>query len=175
MTGIKEAIYRRRKIALLDRDGTIIEKVHHLIDPTRVHIIAYDLLRYLQEHNYALVVITNQSVIGYGMIDLEQAQAINHVMVKKYWKQGIFIDAVFMCPHTPRDRCDCRKPDMGLLHAVERKMTLDLNRSILIGDSQTDIQAGEDYGVATNILIPTNCPWYATDAVREHENLIGWR
>ena len=168
---VEKTIYWNRKIALLDRDGTIIEKVHHLIDPSHIRIIAHDLLRYLQEHDYALVVITNQSVVGYGMISVGQARGINHIVVRKYWEQGIFIDAVFMCPHKPEDNCDCRKPKPGLLHAVNVSMTLDPYRSVLIGDSESDVAAGRAYGIYTNILIPTDRPWHAMEKLEAHEAL----
>jgi len=169
---IEREIYHRRKIALLDRDGTIIEKVHYLSDPNDVKIIAYTLLHYLQDHDYALVMITNQSIIGRGIARICQVEEVNRTIMKKYRKQGIYIDAVFMCPHKPEDDCGCRKPRPGLLHAVNVSMTLDPYRSVLIGDEESDIMAGRAYGIYTNILIPTNRPWCAMEKLEAHEVLI---
>ena len=166
---VDTTIYRKRKIALLDRDGTIIQKIHHLFHPGDVHIIAYDLLRYLQEHGYALIVITNQSVIGRGIARICWAREVNRTVAKKYREQEIYIDAVFMCPHVPEDHCNCRKPRPGLLHAVDETMTMDLYRSVLIGDSESDVAAGRAYGIDTNILIPTDRPWHAMEKLEVHE------
>jgi len=169
---VEREIYRRRKIALLDRDGTIIQKVHHLSDPNDVKIIAYTLLHYLQDHGYALVVITNQSIIGRGIVHICRVEEVNRTVMEKYRKQGIYIDAVFMCPHKPEDDCGCRKPRPGLLHAVNVSMTLDPYKSVLIGDAEEDITAGRAYGIHTNILIPTNRPWCAMEQLEAHETLI---
>ena len=169
---VNTTIYRKRKIALLDRDGTIIQKIHYLSDPNDVKIIAYTLLRYLQDHGYALVVITNQSIIGHGIAHICRVQEVNHTVVRKYREQGIYIDAVFMCPHKPEDDCDCRKPRLGLLHAIDTAMTLDPYKSVLIGDSESDVAAGRAYGIYTNILIPTDRPWRAIEKLEAHEALV---
>jgi len=168
---IEREIYHRRKIALLDRDGTIIQKIHYLSDPNDVKIIAYTLLRYLQDHDYALVMITNQSIIGRGIAHICRVEEVNRTVMRKYHEQGIYIDAVFICPHKPEDNCDCRKPKPGLLHAVNVSMTLDPYRSVLIGDSESDVAAGRAYGIYTNILIPTDRPWHAMEKLEAHEAL----
>jgi len=169
---VEKVIYRKRKIALLDRDGTIIQKIHYLSNPDDVQIIAYTLLRYLQDRSYALVIVTNQSIINRGIAHTCRVEEVNRTVMRKYHKQGIYIDAVFMCPHKPEDNCDCRKPKPGLLHAVNVTMTLDPYRSVLIGDSESDIAAGQAYGIYTNILIPIDRPWCAMEKLEAHEARI---
>ena len=85
---IEREIYHRRKIALLDRDGTIIQKIHYLSDPNDVKIIAYTLLRYLQDHDYALVMITNQSIIGRGIAHICRVEEVNRTVMRKYHEQA---------------------------------------------------------------------------------------
>lgn len=171
---IERTIYCRRKIALLDRDGTIVEYHDgYLTDVKDICIIAYGLLRYLQDCGYALVVITNQSIISRGIATLCQVERVNDAIVNKYRKQNIYIDAVFMCPHQPDDECYCRKPKVGLLRAVDAAITMDRSRSVVIGDAESDVAAGQSYGIGTNILIPVNQPWHAMDELEIHERFIG--
>jgi len=102
-----------------------------------------------------IVIVTNQSVVGRGLVLPEEAKAINLKMVDAVVLAGGRIDAVYMCPHHPEQRCNCRKPRPGLLLQAAEDLLLDLPQSTLIGDALTDLQAGQAAGVGRLALVLT--------------------
>ena len=102
-----------------------------------------------------VVVVTNQSVVGRGLLSLQEAQEINDRLIHEVTQRGGRIDAVFMCPHTPGDNCLCRKPRPGLLQQAARALDLNLEASIMIGDALSDIAAGRAAGVQRVALVCT--------------------
>jgi D-glycero-D-manno-heptose 1,7-bisphosphate phosphatase len=76
-------------------------------------------------------------------------------MIDEIVEAGGRIDGLYMCPHSPEDGCNCRKPLPGLILQAAQALSLDLERSILIGDAVTDIQSGQAAGIPTNILVET--------------------
>jgi len=142
----------------LDRDGVIIENQENYVrswDDVVIFPEALKALARVSQSPYKIVVITNQSAVGRGLISLETAQEINERLVKIITQAGGRVDGVFMCPHTPQDLCNCRKPKPGLLLQAARALSLDLSRSILIGDAISDVQAGQAAGVYTTVLVRT--------------------
>jgi histidinol-phosphate phosphatase family protein len=135
---------------LLDRDGVILKLVDHLHNVEDVELLdgAADVIRQIGERGIPILVITNQSVIGRGLIDREGLRQIHERMGNLLADEGAKVDAVFYCPHTPEDDCFCRKPKPGLLYAAALKYKLDLRECILIGDQQSDMEAA----------IAANCP-----------------
>lgn len=140
----------------LDRDGVIIENrsayVRSWADVS-IYPEALTALASRRDDHYKIVIVTNQSVVGRGIISLEIAQAINERLVKEIVRAGGRIDKVFMCPHAPETGCNCRKPEPGLLLQACQELSLDLSRSIMIGDSLTDLKAGQSAGVGRNTLV----------------------
>jgi D-glycero-D-manno-heptose 1,7-bisphosphate phosphatase len=142
----------------LDRDGVIIENrdryIRSLTDvvfyPTA--LLALAKIRPLP---YKVVIVTNQSVVGRGIISLEAARRINFEIQKTVAEAGGRIDAIFMCPHAPEDGCACRKPQPGLLAQAAESLSLDLPRSILMGDALDDLSAGHAAGVKELVLLRT--------------------
>lgn len=142
----------------LDRDGVIIENVDTYIRSWEDVIFlpsSLDSLRKLNASVYKIVIITNQSAVGRGLISLAQAQEINQKAIDVILQTGGRVDGLFMCPHSPQEGCDCRKPLPGLILKAAELLTLDLQHSILIGDAITDIQSGQAAGIPTNILVKT--------------------
>jgi histidinol-phosphate phosphatase family protein len=101
------------------------------------------------------VIVTNQSAVGRGLISLETANEINSRLVNLIHQQGGQVDGVYMCPHKPDDGCFCRKPKPGLLVQAAKELSLDLQRSWMIGDAWSDVQAGQAAGVRQAILLKT--------------------
>src|SRR6266481_2579523 len=99
----------------LDRDGTLIVEVGYPNDPAQVELLpgAADALRELQR-DWLLVVISNQSGIGRGLITPEQATAVHDRFVAEFTAAGVAFAGFYYCPHAPDARCACRKPAPGL-------------------------------------------------------------
>jgi len=142
----------------LDRDGVVIRNRADYVrswDDVEFLPRAVSALSRLAASPYPIVFVTNQSVVGRGIISLEGAQAINRRLVSELRAQGCRIDGVFMCPHAPEDGCNCRKPKPGLLFQASEALGLDLSASVMIGDAWTDLQAGAAAGVPALALVLT--------------------
>lgn len=150
-------LYMRPAI-FLDRDGVIIENRDNYVrnwQDVKFLPGALQALSRLSESPYAVIIITNQSAVGRGMITLEQAQEINRRVVEVIVETCGRIDSVYMCPHGPDDQCACRKPKPGLLTQAAEEHNLDLSQSVLVGDALTDLLAGQAAGLSANILVLT--------------------
>lgn len=142
----------------LDRDGVLIENQPDYVRdwsqakifPEAIQALSLSLIR-----NYKVVIVTNQSAVGRGLISLKTADAINRHLVNTIRQQGGQLDAVYMCPHKPQDGCSCRKPKPGLFRQAARELSLDMRRSWMIGDAWSDLQAGQSAGVRHAILLRT--------------------
>jgi D-sedoheptulose 7-phosphate isomerase len=149
-----------RPVAFLDRDGVINERAapHQYVtgwDQFRWLDGVVPMLRGLSDRGFALMVITNQQGIGKGQLSEAGLEAIHAEMTRTLALEGISLTRVLHCPHREQDRCGCRKPRPGLIYRAlnETPFLIDLGRSVLIGDSPSDVQAGLAAGVGTRILI----------------------
>jgi len=142
----------------LDRDGVIIEnKTDYVRDWSQVNIF-YDAVHALSSpklEKYKIVIVTNQSAVGRGIIKLETAEIINTRLVRSIHELGGRVDGAYICPHAPDDGCECRKPKPGLLLRAAKEMSLDLKSSWMIGDAWSDVQAGQSAGVWGTIMVRT--------------------
>jgi D-glycero-D-manno-heptose 1,7-bisphosphate phosphatase len=93
--------------------------------------------------------------VGRGLISLKTAHEINQRLIDLIHDHGGRIDGVYMCPHKPEDACSCRKPLPGLLLQAARDLSLDVQRSWMIGDAWSDVQAGEAAGLQRTVLLKT--------------------
>jgi D-glycero-D-manno-heptose 1,7-bisphosphate phosphatase len=142
----------------LDRDGVIIRnRPGYVRDWSDVHIYpqAIDILNRVSSLPYRIVVVTNQSAIGRGLVTMSKAQEINQRLRREVQRAGGRIDRIYMCPHSPKDNCDCRKPKPGLLLQAAEELSLDLRRSLMVGDALTDLEAARVAGVPTRGLVRT--------------------
>ena len=142
----------------LDRDGVIIENLHNYVRSWSDVFIYPQALRALQKiHNseYKIFILTNQSAVGRGIISRSTADEINQRLVNEIESAGGRVDRVIICPHTPEDNCLCRKPLPGMVQEAAASTPIDINRSIMIGDSLSDIIAGQAAGVGRNVLVYT--------------------
>jgi D-glycero-D-manno-heptose 1,7-bisphosphate phosphatase len=142
----------------LDRDGVIIENNDSYVRSWTDVVFIPGSLEALARFNastYRIIIITNQSAVGRGLITLDCALAINRRVVDMISRQGGRIDGSYICPHSPQDDCECRKPRPGLLFQAAAALSLDLGRSILVGDALTDVMAGQNAGVRQTYLVRT--------------------
>jgi histidinol-phosphate phosphatase family protein len=147
---------RRRRFVVLDRDGTIVVERHYLSDPAEIALIpgAGGALRRLAEMDLGLVMITNQSAIGRGLLDAAGLDRIHERLAELLRDEGVSLDAIYACPHVPEDRCLCRKPGTALLERAAGELGFDPATSFVIGDKACDIDLGRRAG-ATTLLVET--------------------
>ena len=132
-----------KSAVFLDRDGVINVNRPGVFEP----------LRLLAQSNRAIVVVSNQSCIGRGLVDAEVVEAIHRAMVEEISRQGGRVDAVFFCPHRPDEGCDCRKPQPGLLLRAAQELDLSLTRSYVVGDAITDVEAALAVGCSPILVL----------------------
>ncbi len=145
------------KLIILDRDGVInYDSVDFIKTPDEWKPIpgSLEAIAHLTQRGYRVVVASNQSGIGRGLLDMAALNAINDKMWKAVNQAGGRIDAIFFCPHTTTDQCDCRKPATGMFREISQRFGLELNGVPAIGDSQRDLQAAAAAG-AMPVLVLT--------------------
>jgi D-glycero-D-manno-heptose 1,7-bisphosphate phosphatase len=133
----------------IDRDGTIIHDADYCSDPQQVRLLPgiVEALKRLKSQDFKLIIITNQSGIGRGFFSLEQYRAVEAEILRQLGND--LVDATYFCPHVPDNGCDCRKPAAGMILQAAREHRVDLRRSFLIGDKESDAQCGRNAGVRT--------------------------
>jgi len=142
----------------LDRDGVLIEnRSDYIRDWSHVRIFPQALraLATLKAQSCKIIVVTNQSAVGRGLVSIDIVQEINNKLVKISDEMGGKIDKIYTCPHTPEDGCECRKPKPGLLLQAAQDLSIDLQRSWMIGDAWSDLLAGQAAGVQGVVLLKT--------------------
>lgn len=144
-----------KKAIFLDRDGVINKDkdyVYKIKDFEFVENIFHNL-RYLQNLDFLLFVITNQSGIGRKYYTKEDFHCLNNWMIEKMENEGITISQVEYCPHHPDDFCDCRKPRIGMIKKILNDFDIDLSESWLIGDRISDIECAKNSKIKNTIKI----------------------
>ena len=146
------------RAVFLDRDGVLIEnRPDYVRDWSHVQILPRTLaaLSGFQREGFKIVVITNQSAVGRGLLTLQTAQEINDRLVQVIKESSSWVDSVYMCPHKPEDQCDCRKPKPGLLLQAAQELLIDLQASWMVGDAWSDLIAGQAAGLRGTIMVRT--------------------
>jgi D-glycero-D-manno-heptose 1,7-bisphosphate phosphatase len=139
-----------RRLALIDRDGTIIVDKVYLSDPDGIEFApgAIEGLRMLRDAGFALVLITNQSGIARGYFDAATLERIHDRLQSMLLEEGLRLEAIYFCPHGPDDGCDCRKPAPGMVTKAMRDLGFRPDEVVVVGDSDADMGAAEAAGVA---------------------------
>jgi D-glycero-D-manno-heptose 1,7-bisphosphate phosphatase len=151
---LTEAFITGKPAAFLDRDGVLNER------PPRKDYVkrpeefqwkpgAVDAVQILKRKGYRVFVVTNQAGIARGIMTEGDLADVHAVMTQTLEAEGANLDGIYHCPHGWDEGCSCRKPRPGMLYQAQKDHGLDLSRSILIGDEDTDIQAGEAAGCLT--------------------------
>lgn len=140
-----------RKAVFLDRDGLINRQAaphHYISDPKELVLLpgVPEAVKRLNDAGYLTIVVTNQRGVARGMLTMEQVETVHYYLQSELAKYGARIDAIYICPHADGE-CTCRKPDIGLFLMAERDFDIDKSRSWMVGDSDTDVEAGKRYGV----------------------------
>ena len=143
------------KLVILGRDGILNHfRENHVTAPEEWRPIpgALEAVARLNHAGWHVVVATNQSGIGRGMIDMAAVNAVHAYMNQQLMVQGGRLDAVFFCPHTPEDDCECRKPRPGMLLDIGRRYGLDMAQVPMVGDTLRDLQAAHHAGCLPHLV-----------------------
>jgi len=145
----------KRSAVFVDRDGTINSDPGYLSDPDAFELLPHagEGMRLLQENGFALVVISNQSGVGRGLITIPQLLKIHERMKSKLGEEGVKLDEIYYCPHHPDEGCSCRKPSPRLVMDAAGSLDLDLGSSYFVGDMVTDVQTGKGAGLKTVLVL----------------------
>ncbi len=149
----------RSPAIFLDRDGVINENPEFYVKSWaefRFLPGVLEALCQLAQLPWLIFIVTNQSVIGREIISEDRLATIHTKMLKVIQSKGGRIDGIYICPHKPEDGCDCRKPRPGLLYRAAHDHQIDLERSILIGDSMVDIEAAQAVGMPAVLINSTS-------------------
>jgi D-glycero-D-manno-heptose 1,7-bisphosphate phosphatase len=147
----------RSPAIFVDRDDTLMVDVKYCADPALVKLLpgATEGLRTLRSARYRIVVVTNQSGIGRGYFDTETLERVNNRLRDELRREGADYDALYYCPHTPEEDCQCRKPKPGLLLRAASELNIDLASSYTLGDRDLDVAAGRAAGTKTILVSQT--------------------
>ena len=171
----------KQKAIFLDRDGTINKYVGFLrnIDDFELIDGVPEAIRHINQSGYLAIVVTNQPVIARGEVSWEELHEIHKKMETLLGMDGAYIDGIYICPHHPdkgfegerpeyKFDCDCRKPKPGLLLQAAKDFNIDLSKSIIIGDSERDIEAGKNAGVSNSFLLTTDNLYGVYEFLKKH-------
>ena len=152
----------------LDRDGVINVDSGYVGDWDSFVFLpgVIEAMRALCDAGYALVIVTNQSGIGRGFYTEEDFQVLTERMCNELSRHGVSIAGVYFCPHLPeaalpqyRKTCDCRKPKPGLIHRALEELDIDLTRSAMVGDKNSDMQAALAAGIPQRYQVVSGEPY----------------
>ncbi len=163
------------KLVILDRDGVInFDSDQFIKSPEEWKPIPGSLaaIARLNQQGYRVVVATNQSGIGRGLFGMDTLNAIHDKMLKAAAQAGARIDAVFFCPHTNADGCECRKPKTGMLHEIATRYNTDLAGVPVVGDSLRDLQSAAAAGAQPMLVMTGKGVKTATDPALPPQTLL---
>ncbi|MFH1223067.1 MAG: HAD family hydrolase [Pseudomonadota bacterium] len=143
------------KAVFLDRDATLIFDHGYMKDPKLVEVLpgVEQALQIFIKNGFKLFIVTCQSGVGRGMMTMDDVKKVNERVLELLGKDT-FID-ILICPHSPEDKCKCRKPGTLLVEQTAKKHNIDLKSSYSIGDKVSDKELGINMG-GTGIRLGEN-------------------
>ena len=156
---------KQQKIAFLDRDGTLIVEPSgnfrvNTLEKLQLEPFVIPSLLTLQDNGYRLVMVTNQDGLGTDKFPQGDFDIPHNTLMDMLASQGIVFDDVFICPHLESDNCACRKPKLGLVSDYLKSGKIDFEKSVLIGDSDRDMQLADNMGIR---------------GIQYHRDTMGWQ
>ncbi len=166
----------KQKAIFLDRDGTINAYNGFISDEDQLELVpdAVDAIKQINQSGYLAIVVSNQPVIARGEATFSKVNTIFNRMETLLGRGGAFVDAVYYCPHHPhsgfkgevkrlKKDCDCRKPKIGMLLRAQRDFNLDLDKCVMVGDSDLDVLTAKNAGIPS-VKVPSSIKENATES-----------
>ena len=146
---------RLKRAVFLDRDGTVCEDVNYLSRPEQLKIFPFaaKAIRLLNDNDFLVILITNQSGIARGFFDENALLEIHEKLLSELAEQNAKLDAIYFCPHNSGDNCNCRKPNTGMIEQATRDFSIDLENSWMIGDKAIDVETGFNAETKTALVL----------------------
>ncbi len=161
------------KCIFLDRDGVLIKDVGYLKNPDDIILMpkTIEALKDLKKSGFLLIIVTNQAGVAKGFFTVDDLDRVNKRLIKVYETNGIAIDDLYFCPHHENGtvepyniRCSCRKPNTEMVAKGVEKFDIDINKSFMVGDKDSDILLAKNSGLRS---------FYIKNSMYEHdENII---
>lgn len=158
-------LLNKQKAIFLDRDGTINQYVGFLKDINDFVLIedVIEAIKMINASGYLAVIVTNQPVVARGEVSYDELNEIHYKMETLLGQGGAYLDGIYICPHHPdsgyegerkelKIKCNCRKPNSGMLIQASEDLNIDLSNSWIVGDSENDIKAGIAAGTRTALI-----------------------
>jgi len=145
-----------KRAILLDRDGVLNrDRVDFVKSLDELVILpgAGKAVAALNRAGFTVLVVTNQSCIGRGILAADQVAAIHDELCRRLSSDGATIDGFYICPHAPADGCDCRKPAPGLLVRAAREWGFERSETWFVGDATRDVEAGQAAGCRAALVL----------------------
>lgn len=159
-----------KRALFLDRDGVINVELNYLYKIKDFKFLdgIFELCRHYQQLGYIIIVVTNQSGIARGYYSESDFKKLTLWMKTEFAKEGIKITKVYYCPHHSEisGKCNCRKPEPGMILEAQKEFDIDLNNSILVGDKERDIEAAINSGIKESYLFDETISHKTSKATR---------
>ncbi|RZD46867.1 MAG: D-glycero-beta-D-manno-heptose-1,7-bisphosphate 7-phosphatase [Thaumarchaeota archaeon] len=146
---------KMNKAVFLDRDGIINIERKDYVKTIKEFILIdriLDVIKIINSKGYLVIIITNQSAINRKIITENNLREIHNHFLKLAKNKNAKVDGIYFCPHMPSENCECRKPKPGMILKAAKEFQIDLKKSIMFGDSNTDVKAANHAG-CTGILV----------------------
>ena len=148
----------KKLVLFLDRDGVINKKRDDYvknINELKFLPNIFEALKQFNDLGFIIIIITNQSIINRKIITENQLKEIHDYLLKMMENNSCKITKIYYCPHLPNEKCNCRKPNTGMIEQAVKDFKINLSNAILIGDSNSDIEAANKMKIKS-IKIETN-------------------
>lgn len=151
-----------KRAVFLDRDGTINKEVNYLYKKEDFIFIpkTIEAIRIFHELEYKVIVITNQAGVARGYYKKQDVEMLHRYIDKLLISENTYIDAYYYCPHHPEGnvekykiKCNCRKPNHGMIDQAVKDFDIDLSKSIIVGDKEIDVKTGKNAGIGKCVLV----------------------
>jgi heptosyltransferase-2 len=152
----------------VDRDGTLNYDTGYVTSPEQLILFpgVPEAIARLNQLGVLVIMVTNQSAIGRGMMTIEDLKNIHARLAALLRPHGARIDGIFSCPHHPEDGCECRKPKTGLIHQALDRFSLDVSQCYLVGDKRSDLEVAQRIAMP-GVLVMTSP--YSAGAVKARD------